>query len=168
MSGDIATGQAPVFRAAGAGDAIWSMGNRFTHKVTAAESASALTLTEVIAPVGAAPPLHVHHREAEVFYVLEGTMLYQAGDQRFELTPGSSIYLPLGLPHSFRVSGTSPARFLALTIPGGVDSLYMQIGRLAAGPGLPEPPTSEEVAAWLRVSQTFGIEVVGPPVQVVQ
>lgn len=48
-------------------------------------------MLEVVAPVGTAPPLHVHHQEAEVFYLLEGATIYRAGDDAFELAPGSSI-----------------------------------------------------------------------------
>ena len=165
MTSDSATSQTPVFTPAGGGTVVWSMGNRFTFKLRAGESAHALGLLEVVAPVGSAPPLHVHHREAEVFVLLEGSMLYQAGDAMYELTPGSSIYLPVGVRHGFRVTGPSPARFLALTLPGGIEDLYEEIGRPAGGPGLPEPPTQEEIAAWLAVNTKYGLEVVGPPIQ---
>jgi mannose-6-phosphate isomerase-like protein (cupin superfamily) len=165
MTSDSATSQTPVFTPAGGGTVVWSMGNRFTFKLRAGESAHALGLLEVVAPVGSAPPLHVHHREVEVFVLLEGSMLYQAGDAMYELTPGSSIYLPVGVRHGFRVTGPSPARFLALTLPGGIEDLYEEIGRPAGGPGLPEPPTQEEIAAWLAVNTKYGLEVVGPPIQ---
>jgi quercetin dioxygenase-like cupin family protein len=163
MATEATPGDTPILRHADAGDVVWAMGNRFTLKMRSAETAGALSMLEVVAPAGTAPPLHTHHREAEVFVLFEGTMIYRAGDETFELTPGSSIYLPRGLPHAFRVVGTDPARFLALTFPGGLEGLYEEIGRPAPGPGLPDPPTQEEIAAWLQASPKYGLELNGPP-----
>ena len=157
------SGTAAIVRHADAGDAIWTMGNRCTLKLRSAETAGALSIQEVIAPVGAAPPLHTHHREAEVFLLLQGRMIYRAGDEMFELVPGSMIYLPRGLPRAFRVVGTEPARFLAVTFPGGVEDMYEGLGRPAAGPGLPDSPTEAEKAAWLEAGPKYGQEVSGPP-----
>ena len=70
--------------------------------------------------------MHVHTREAEAWYLLEGTLTYQAGDERVDLEPGGFIYLPQGLPHAFRT--TSAVRYLALTLPGGVMDLYDEVG----------------------------------------
>jgi quercetin dioxygenase-like cupin family protein len=163
MKAETMAGDSPILRHADAGDVIWAMGNRFTLKLRSAETAGALSMQEVVAPAGSAPPLHTHHREAEVFVLFEGSMIYRAGEQTFELGPGSSIYLPRGVPHAFRVLGPKPARFLALTFPGGLEGLYEEIGRPAPGPGLPNPPTPEEIAAWLQVSPKYGLEVSGPP-----
>ncbi len=155
--------ESPIARHAGTGDLIWAMGNRFTLKLRSSETGGALSMLEVVAPVGTAPPLHTHHREAEVFMLLEGDLIYRAGGERFALKPGSSIFLPRGLPHAFRVVGNEPARFLAMTFPGGLEELYEEIGRPAAAAGLPEPPTQDEIAAWMKVSPNYGMEIVGPP-----
>lgn len=163
MAAATTAGDSPILRHADAGDVIWAMGNRFTLKLRSAETGGALSMLEVLAPVGSAPPLHTHHREAEVFVLFEGSMIYRAGDETFELKPGSSIYLPRGLPHAFRVVGPDPARFLALTFPGGLENLYEEIGRPAPGPGLPNAPTQEEIAAWLQTSTKYGLELNGPP-----
>ncbi len=163
MSTETTAGNSPILRHAGSGDVIWAMGNRFTFKLRSAETAGALSMQEVVAPAGTAPPLHTHHHEAEVFVLFEGSMIYRAGDETFELMPGSSIYLPRALPHTFRVVGAEPARFLALTFPGGLEDLYEEIGRPAPGPGLPDPPTQDEIAAWLQASPKYGLQVNGPP-----
>lgn len=152
-----------VMRGASGNDAFWSMGNRFTVRLSSVESAGALTMLEVVAPAGAGPPLHVHHREAEVFYVLEGRMTYRAGDQSYELGPGSSIYLPRDVPHAFRVTGDAPARFLALTTPGGIEALYEQLRRLPDGDGLPAGPSAEEIGRWTQTAPAFGLQMCGPP-----
>src|SRR6202011_3446887 len=156
-------GTAAILRHADEGDAIWTMGNRFTLKLRSVETAGALSVQEVVAPVRAAPPLNTHHREAEVFLLLEGRMIFRAGDETFELVPGSMIYLPRGQPRAFRVVGTEPARFVAVTFPGGLENMYEALGRPAPGPGLPDPPTEAEKAAWLEACPKYGKEVCGPP-----
>jgi len=108
----------PVFRPAGEADALWSMGSLHERLLTASESAGALGLSIVSQPQGTATPLHVHHREAEAFYLLEGSMTYRAGDEMFELGSGDFLYLPVDIPHAFRITGSSPARFLALAAQG--------------------------------------------------
>jgi quercetin dioxygenase-like cupin family protein len=148
---------------AGATSAFWSMGNSFSVRLSSAESAGALTLLEVVAPPGTGPPLHVHRREAEIFYLLEGRMTYRAGDESYELVPGGSIYLPKDVPHAFRVIGDAPARFLALTAPGGIESLYEELGRAPAHEGLPGRPSADDIAAWLAAAPRYGLEVCGPP-----
>ncbi len=163
LAAETTAGGSPIHRHADAGAVIWAMGNRFTLKLRSAETAGALSMQEVVAPVGTAPPLHTHHREAEVFVLYEGRMIYRAGEETFELTPGSSIYLPSGVPHAFRVVGSDAAKFLALTFPGGLENLYEEVGRPAPGPGLPDLPTQEEIAAWLQAGPKYGLEVNGPP-----
>lgn len=55
-------------------------------------------------------PLHVHHREAEAFYLLEGSMTYREGEDVFRPESGDLIYLPVDVPPAFRITGSSPAR----------------------------------------------------------
>jgi quercetin dioxygenase-like cupin family protein len=148
---------------AGAAGAFWAMGNRFSVRLNAAESSGALTLLEVVAPPGTGPPLHIHRREAEIFYLLAGRMIYRAGDETYELAPGGSIYLPRDVPHAFRVIGDAPARFLALTTPGGIERLYEELGRGADHDGLPDRPSPDDIAAWLAAAPRYGLEVCGPP-----
>jgi quercetin dioxygenase-like cupin family protein len=148
---------------AGPAGAFWSMGNRFSVRLNSAESSGALTLLEVVAPPGTGPPLHIHRREAEIFYLLAGRMIYRAGDETYELVAGASIYLPRDVPHAFRVLGDAPARFLALTAPAGIERLYEELGRAADHDGLPDRPSADDIAAWLAAAPRFGLEICGPP-----
>jgi quercetin dioxygenase-like cupin family protein len=93
------------------------MGSLFEQLLSARDSGGALGMSLVTQPPGTATPLHRHTREAEVFFLLDGSMTYLAGEQTFRLSRGDFIWLPVGLPHAFRVTGTSPVRFLGLTTP---------------------------------------------------
>ena len=116
---DIRTGLSPVVRAAGAGEALWAMGSLMEVTLEERETGGALTVMEVTQPPGVATPLHVHRHEAEVFYLLAGTMDYEAGGQLHHLEGGALIWLPKGVPHRFQVTGDTPVRFLGLGLTGG-------------------------------------------------
>jgi quercetin dioxygenase-like cupin family protein len=74
-----------------------------------------------------ASPLHVHDVEDEAFIVLDGRIRAWVGDQRRDVSAGGVAFLPHGLPHAFRVTSTS-ARFLVLSLPGGLEDLYRGAG----------------------------------------
>lgn len=156
-----------VHRPAGTGPATWAMGLLFEHLVQADETDGRLGMAVVTQPPGIATPLHRHTREAEAFYLLSGTMTYRAGDETFELSQGSFIYLPQGLPHAFRITGEEPARILGLTVPGHLLGLYQEVGIPAAErrlPGVDGLPMDVEIARWNEVGPRYGLEVVGPPI----
>ena len=160
-----ATGAAPLARPAGTGPATWAMGGLFEHLVGAGDTGGELAASLVTQPAGTASPLHVHTREAEAWYLLEGTMTYLAGGQRFDLAAGDLIYLPRDVPHAFRVTGTSPARFLGLTLPGGLMDLYDEVGAPADERRLPDRGVSaEDIARWNELGPRYGLRIVGPPI----
>ncbi|WP_082537614.1 cupin domain-containing protein [Angustibacter sp. Root456] len=112
-------------------------------------------------------PLHRHTHESEAFYLLEGTMTYRAGDDVHHLEAGSFIYLPKGIPHAFRVTGSTPVRFLGLTTPGALLALYDEVGVPATErrlPGTDGRPPAEEIGRWNEIGPRYGLQVVGPPI----
>jgi len=157
-----ATGQI-VIRHADAGEAIWAVGSLFTVKLAAEESGGPISVMHVVSAPGGATPLHVHHQEAEAFYLLDGEMTYQAGDETVELRSGSFVYLPKDVPHRFRIRGLKPATFLAFGTPGGVEHLYREVGIPATERVLPPPPTQADFDRWPKAAPKYGLELLGPP-----
>ena len=156
-----------VMQAPGEGKATWAMGSLFERLVGADDTDGLLGVSLVTQPPGTATPFHLHSREAEAFYLLEGTMKYRAGEEIFELTAGCFMYLPRGVPHAFRITGHVNARFLGLTTPGGLMSLYDEVGvpaRERRLPSVEETPMAEEMARWAEVGPRYGLSVIGPPV----
>jgi quercetin dioxygenase-like cupin family protein len=157
--------QQVVYRPAGSAPATWAMGSLFERIATPRETGS-LDIAVVTQPPGVATPLHRHTREAEAFLLLEGTMTYRAGEETFRLAAGDFIYLPRGIPHAFRVTGSNPVRFVGFADPGGLLDLYDEVGipatqrRLPGDDGL---PLDVEIPRWNEVAPRFGLEVVGPP-----
>lgn len=158
---------AVVVHQAGSGPGTWAMGSLFEHLVGADQTDGRLGMSLVTQPPGTATPLHRHTREAEALFVLEGRITYRAGEDVHELTDGAFLYLPKDVPHAFRVRGERPARFLALTVPGGLMGLYDEVGVPAAEMRLPGEdglPMAEEIARWNEVGPRYGLQVVGPPI----
>jgi len=110
--------------------------------------------------------MHRHTHEAEAFFLLDGTMTYRAGEETFDLGAGDFLWLPRGLPHAFRVTGERPVRFLAMSAPGGLMSLYDEVGIPAVErrlPGRDGQGVEVEIGRWNEVGPRYGLEVVGPP-----
>jgi mannose-6-phosphate isomerase-like protein (cupin superfamily) len=146
----------------GEGQAIWFLRNRMTVKATAASTHGAFGLLETSLAPDFSPPMHVHHREDEAFYVLAGELTMQCGDRTFAAAAGAFVFLPRGVPHSFVVEGGRPARMLTLLTPGGGEGVFIDGGRPAEHDGLP-PAMPPDIEKLKRVSALYGAEIVGPP-----
>ncbi|MCZ2099412.1 MAG: quercetin 2,3-dioxygenase [Anaerolineae bacterium] len=127
---------------AGTGQAYWVMGDLFTYLVTGEESGgSYFTLEAIVAP-GNGPPPHVHHQEEEQFYILEGEVTFQIGDQTLQLSAGDFVHIPRGTVHSFR-NGPKPAKLLATFSPAGIEQFFREVGEPAHDRSAPPPPVTE-------------------------
>src|SRR3982750_3870596 len=99
-----------VLRGPGAGASVWFLGNLMVVKATAQGTNGAFVLLESLIPAGASPPMHIHEREDEACWVLEGEVTFRCADETFAATPGSFVFLPRNVPHTFRVEGRSEER----------------------------------------------------------
>jgi mannose-6-phosphate isomerase-like protein (cupin superfamily) len=151
------------FVAPGGGQAIWFLRNRMSVKATANTTGGAFGLVESLVAPGFSPPMHVHHREDESFYILEGELTMQCGDKRFRASAGAFVFLPREVPHTFVVEGDRPARMLTLLTPGGGEGVFIEGGRPPEGDGLP-PVSPPDIEKLKQVSARFGAEIVGPPI----
>jgi mannose-6-phosphate isomerase-like protein (cupin superfamily) len=86
------------------------------------------SVCEVTEPPGSAAPLHVHHGEAEAFYILQGTIELTCGDQTATVTAGDFVYAPRGVPHKYVVTGQEPVRMLLLFSRPGFESFFAEAG----------------------------------------
>lgn len=97
-----------------------------TVRAAAADTGGRLSLIESAGQTpGTGPRRHVHTREDEAFYVIEGSYSWERGDERLTATPGSFIWLPRGVPHRFIV-GPSGGRMLHFFAPGGIDRYFVE------------------------------------------
>jgi quercetin dioxygenase-like cupin family protein len=101
------------------------------------ESAGAVGVVESRVPPGfGGPPLH-HHAFDEGFYVLEGELTFQLGDELRKATPGDLVFAPADAVHTFANLSDAPARYLIVITPGGFERYFAR--RAAKNAGV-EPP----------------------------
>lgn len=97
-------------------DTFWWQGSRMQIKARAEATGGALGVVEASFNRGFGPPLHVHHREDEGMYVIEGEIRFRQADEDFVAGPGTWVWGPRGVPHAFRVESEG-ARALVLIAP---------------------------------------------------
>src|SRR4028118_1247617 len=85
----------------GEGNARWWGGGLATIKATGKETDDLYSIVEVLEPEGAKAPLHLHRKEDEAFYVLEGEMTFQLGEETIKARPGSFVFGPKDVPHAY-------------------------------------------------------------------
>jgi mannose-6-phosphate isomerase-like protein (cupin superfamily) len=95
----------------------------FNYKAVGENTRERYALTEGIVPPRHGAPEHIHHREDEVFYILEGELKIECGGEVFKATPGTSALLPKGLPHRFQNLADNRGKFFACSPPAGLNSL---------------------------------------------
>src|SRR5438105_1428626 len=111
---------------AGEGRHLNVMGAMMTYKATVEDTGGSYSLAlETTAPHGGLP-LHVHHREDEAMYILEGEYEIQCGNQVFRATSGTFVFLPRDIPNRYQNLGDVPGKFLYITSPGGFEKLIEQ------------------------------------------
>lgn len=126
----------------------------------AATTGGQLAMIEDRTAPGKGPPLHVHHRQTETFYCLEGAYAFVVGDRRFTMTPGAVAVVPPGAPHAFRNIADRPSRqIFALTPAEQGEVFFQELAAILAQGGEPDK------AALAALARRFGTEFVGPPLE---
>jgi quercetin dioxygenase-like cupin family protein len=129
----------PKLVPAGQGLAIWWMGDdKITFQATSQDTDGHYAFWVDEPPAGVGPPKHVHSREEEGFYVLEGEANFRAGHIEAVLTKGAFIALPKGIPHAWTNTTLGRnAKLITFTAAGGNEGFFLQLGAPGEGPAGP-------------------------------
>ena len=119
-------------------------------KVSSASTNGAYTVLELSLPAGAGAPLHIHQREDEVFYIMEGTCEIQINGESHLAETGAVVVLPKGTAHGFRNTGQTPNRILITATPGGLDTYFQELAQIQ-----PNDPEAAQKAA--QINQKYEI-----------
>ena len=122
-------------------------------RIVAPATEGEMAVWESIVAPNAGPPLHIHTREDEFFYVLAGTFRFTVGDRSLVASPGATMFLPRGIPHTFCNIGNSVGRILGMATPGGFEEFFLEIERT----GTSDPAEINAIAA------RYGLTFVQPP-----
>ena len=147
---------------AGKGEQVWFLGTLATIKVPGEATDGRFALIEFLFPRHASPPLHTHPQD-ESYIVQDGLLTVQAGEERFELVPGSTAVVPMGIAHTFRVDSDT-ARVLVLSTPAGLERLVRDGSVPATAHTLPPSETPRPSPERLQeIFRIHGQVNVGPP-----
>ena len=148
----------------GEGPAFSAVGDVYRLLATGEQTGGAYVLSEARVLPGGGPPPHIHHREDEAFFVLEGEITFILGDQKVVANPGAFIQGPRGIPHAFKNESNAPARMLIFVTPPGFDKFLTEMAQpVPSWESPPVPVTPEDIQKLLAIAPKYGIEILPPP-----
>jgi len=153
----------PTIRKPSEGRTIAVVGDVYRFLATGEETDQKYAMWEAIVPPGGGPPPHIHSREEESFYVLEGEITFTVGEENFLATPGTFANMPVGSLHSFKNESDKTARMILSVAPAGLEQMFFEFGvPLLEGSTEAQPPTQEEIDKLLQIAPKYGIEIKVP------
>lgn len=132
------------------------LGLDMTIKIDGQKTGGAMTVLDTIVPPGGGPPMHIHSREDELFYVIEGRFKFWHGDHAMEIDPGGVVFLPRNGRHTYQNVGTSPGRLLTIITPAGFEGFFREVAKR----DLSVPKDIKELNV---VANEYGLQFLGPP-----
>lgn len=105
---------------------------------------------------GKGTPLHIHHKQDEIFRVLEGSYYFQVGNDKYTLGIGESIFLPRKVPHAWTQVSEKGKMWVTLQPAGKLEEFFVAVA------ALDHEPTKAEMEKLFADNE---MEVVGPPLQ---
>lgn len=115
---------APVVTPAGEGVTWDVVGEKITRLAGGEQTGGAYAVVEETSPPGGGPPLHLHERTDEIFYVLEGAYHVTCGDRAFTAERGTLFIVPRRTPHTLRNAAATPSRVLVTHVPAGFEKFF--------------------------------------------
>ena len=137
---------------AGQGRSLPVLGEKITLKAIGEDTGGGLAIVEISTPPQVGPPLHVHHREDEGLYVLEGMYEIRAGGRMIPAPPGTCVFLPRDVPHTYTNVGYRTGRLLVTITPAGFERFFEELSQLAPG-------VSPDRATLDSVGRKYGLEI---------
>lgn len=154
------TNSTPTIRKPNEGRTIAVVGDVYRFMATSEDTNGKYAMWEAIVPPGGGPPPHVHSREEESFYILEGEITFQIGEERVVATAGMFANMPVGTPHSFKNESNQPAKMIISIAPAGLEEMFFEFGvPLPEGSTSALPPTKDEIEKLLAIAQNYGIQI---------
>ena len=117
------------------------------------------SVVECIEPPGSGAPLHVHHSEAEAFYILEGAVELTCGPEKLTARAGDFVYTPKDVAHKFTVVGDKPVRLLLMFSRPGFEMFFAE-GGFPVDRAIAAPP---DVASFRRLVEKYDMELLEVP-----
>ena len=105
---------------------------------------------------GGGPPPHIHHREDETFQILEGDYEFTVGGKTILAKPGTTLFAPRGVAHTYRYLGLTPGKLMCIITPSGFEGFFEEIGAMT-------PQQQQDIPRVMEIAKKFGLEFLPPP-----
>lgn len=150
----------PTIRQPGQGRTISVVGDIYRFFATGEETDEKYAMFEALVPPGGGPPPHIHSREEESFYILEGEVTFQIGEERFVATKGTFANMPIGSLHYFKNESSQPAKMIISVAPAGLEQMFFEVGQpVEPGATAAPPPTKADIDKLLAAAPRYGVEI---------
>ena len=134
-------------------------GGIITIKATGENTGGTYAMIEMLIPPQSGPPTHIHSREIESFYILEGSLSFWLSDRKFTGSAGFLVIAPPGHTHAFKNEGDEPARVLLLITPAGLEEFFQEVGvPIKEESALSEHFTPENLERMVTTASKYGVE----------
>lgn len=143
---------------AGEGKSFWVVGDQYTFLATGEDTGGAYAMIDATVPPQSGPPPHIHRREDETFYVLEGELMFQVDGRTIPASAGAFVMLPKGTLHAFKNTGTTAAKMLITVNPSGLEKFFAEVGHESKEESL----TPAAIEKLLAVAPRYGLEIQPP------
>jgi quercetin dioxygenase-like cupin family protein len=153
MAGFAAPPFHPILTDAGGGPTFTMLGATMRLIATTAGTGGRYTVIEQVTPPGWGPPRHIHSREDEIFYILDGSYELHVGDERRTVSAGASAILPRNIPHGFRNVASTPSRLIFVVTPGGLEEYFLAVAKCSPAPNPPQ---------LIELARPFGLTLLPP------
>lgn len=147
---------------AGEGRPMRFFGEVVTRKVASEQTGGAFTLSEAVVRSGRSVPPHIHHREDECFYILDGTFEFSIAGASHRSGAGSLLYVAKGTLHAYENVGRNAGKLLVWQTPGGLcERFYEEVGEEASSEDVPMADSDLlEATRVAKIAAGYGIEII--------
>lgn len=104
-----------------------------TLKIDSETSGGTIAIWQDVVGPSSGPPLHIHHKADEIFFVISGEFEFHLDGQVYSATTGSFVFVPRGKEHTYRCTGVTPGTLLGIVTPSGLEQFYIAQSRVPAG-----------------------------------
>ena len=145
------------------GQAYWGPGDLYTFLATGDETDGAYFQLEALVPPGGGPPPHIHHAEAESFFLAQGSLEMRLGDRTVSAHAGDFVNVPRDTVHGFKNVGTEPARLIVTFVPAGFERYFEEVfTRTEDRTSTPPPPTPELIQRMTEAAPKYHCTILPP------
>ena len=143
----------------GEGKTVSLLGGKYTYKAVGRDTDGHYGLVEFTAPAGSpGPPPHIHEREEEALYVVEGELKVQIAERTLQARAGTFVLVPRGTVHTFSNPASRPAKALVIVSPAGFEEAFEEMAE--AAPRADEPPNMDKL---LAIAKKYNLKIVDAP-----